>query len=231
MLEAGTKGGPIPLDATSHQLKFLVEIAMGKTPTTRTLRIIAKNDPAQAIKRDYDMLWSLIELDRIAKKYLLDDVSIHIQDIIVEEYVDEHAPLCLAYACQQTLPDGELAYNALVEFDNKMPTWMDDYFSDDSSGFLDYLSPTIDNMTTYFAKELGAEALLAYAKAMQRNIGNADSEEESETESEGKGWDWTEVAHTSVELMGIEDQRVYIEDCDSETDHDAEVFSGTSEEV
>jgi hypothetical protein len=158
-------------------------------------------------------------------------MTIHLRDIIVEDYIEDHAPLRLAYACQQTPPDEAIACNALAAFKNRMPAWMDDYFSSDSSGFSGHVSPTIDNMTSYFARELGAEGLLAYAKAMHRNVGDADSDAESESDSCGEGWDWDEVAHTFVELMGIEEQRVYIEDCESDTDEDAEIFSGSSEEV
>jgi hypothetical protein len=243
MLEAGTKGGPIPLEATSHQLSFIMDIAVGNIPRKHTLRVVAEQAPSEAINGKYHMLWSLIELDRIARKYLFDTVSTRLMRI-TETYAHTHAPLALAFACQQSPPHGSVARCALRAFEDDMPSWMIDYFDPCEPVYVhsgvtstpSRLSPALRSMTKSFAKSLGAEALLAYAKAMDRAICIAESKDEEdndrssgtdtgETErAKTESWDWCLVAQTFVEEMEIEHQEQPLMDgSDSESEPDERI--------
>jgi hypothetical protein len=219
---------------------------IGKTPKIGTLREIAKQAPAEAVDRNYHMLWRLMELDRIAVKYLFDSVSICMREIIAT-YAYSHAPMALAFACQQTPPHGTIARSALEAFENGMPCWMDEYFKEcepvddesDSGSTESSFSPAIHNLTKSFAKDLGAEALLAYAVALNKasilDDGMAWDESPHHAEERAKGgrWDWERVAKEFFREMDIKGRgTVFMEGPDSDTDEcmdDLDMLLGSPE--
>jgi hypothetical protein len=127
MLEAGTRGGPVPLEATSLQLKFLMDRVTGKTPHMETLKAISSTAPVAIRLHGWHALWSLLELGKIAKKYLLCDASDFIHRLIIC-YVDRNPPAALMHACQSSPFDANMAMAALKAFKDEMPIWMRAYF-------------------------------------------------------------------------------------------------------
>jgi hypothetical protein len=198
---------------------------VGRTPQKRTLRAIAQNAPKESIQRGYEKLWSLAELDGIACKYMLDDASKYIRDIIAD-MASDHAPFALAFACQCSPPHVHIIREALHAFENTMPLWMDDYFNQPLHLSEDHLSPAATNLTRSFARSLGAEGVLAYLKALDLNGGPV--------EDEGiVGWHWTSVARSFIREMDLEGQWNLMDghDTDSETESEADSDAEAEEEA
>jgi hypothetical protein len=173
LLNAGTKGGPIPLEATSVQLEFLVDRVTGKLPRMNTLKAIARRAPPDVKKNGWDILWSLLELDVIADKYLLLGVREHIRHLIAC-FANENPPATLAFACQCFPPDAECAIAALKAFEDEMPSWMSEYFAvstldrDCLLGLQQrYFSPKAPNISKKFAASLGLDGFHAYTCSLE----------------------------------------------------------------
>lgn len=172
MLEAGTRGGPVPLEATSLQLKFLMDRVTGKTPHMETLKAISSTAPVAIRLHGWHALWSLLELDKIAKKYLLCDASDFIHRLIIC-YVDRNPPAALMHACQSSPFDANMAMAALKAFKDEMPIWMRAYFdktrydANRPPGSKMYFTPGAHNIGPHFSDALGLEAFIAYTRALE----------------------------------------------------------------
>lgn len=190
---------------------------VGRTPRKQTLRAIAQTAPAKVIRDGYAKLWSLAELHGITSRYLLDNVGKYIRANI-SDIAHDHAPFALAFACQCTPPDVAVIHEALQAFESNMPTWMDDYFTPPSPLVQDdYLSPAAVNLTRSFARDLGAEGVLAYLNAL-------DANRELVKEGDDIDWNWAAVARSFIREMQLEKQWNLMDghDTDSESERDAE---------
>lgn len=166
MLNAGTKGGAVPLDATSLQLRFIMDRLTSRVPRYDTLKALAKTAPGEVIADGWHAIWSLIKLDDIAKKYLMTDASAYIHQLIAC-YADQNPPAVLVHSCQCSPIDGRMVMAALKAFKDEMAIWMDEYF--DKCTFIvrdhvvhSYFSSEASNLCKDFAMSLGFDAFFAY---------------------------------------------------------------------
>jgi hypothetical protein len=215
MLEAGTKGGPVPLEASSGQLKFIVKKITTGTFERPSLNSLAEKAPKSAYNNDYENLWNLIELHHIAEKYLFEDVGSGIRQLIAR-FTHEHPPLALVFACQCDPANGAIARAALQAFANHLDAHtIGHYFKssyDSRDEGISYASPLLDSVTRQFARELGGDAVLAYARALQGVFGSMTTSEYDEDDRE---LEWEKVADLFVEDMEInhqDDFRDFMED-------------------
>lgn len=203
MLIAGTRGGPIPLEATSVQLEFLMDRVTGKLPRMNTLKAIARRAPPDLKQNDWDILWSLLELDVIADKYLLFGVREYIRHLIAC-FADQNPPATLAFACQCSPIDPECAIAALKAFKDEMPRWMHEYFSRPSCNpdclvedQRRYYVPKASNTTKKFAASLGLDGFHAYTCSLE-----AWSTVNSEG---GRTYNWKMIACAFARSLGVAD--------------------------
>jgi hypothetical protein len=172
MLEAGTRGGVVPLDATSLQLKFLMDRVTGGNSSLDTLKAIASKAPVSVIGNSWQALYSLMELDNIANKYLFPQVSQYIH-LSIAAYAGQNPPAALLHACRSSPVNGAIATAALKAFRDEMPSWMGQYFQKSSwktepSGHIHFAYlPAAYNLHTDFAEALGLRAFLAYTRALE----------------------------------------------------------------
>lgn len=215
MLEAGTKGGPVPLEASSIQLKAIMEKLMtGKFQAT-TIIELRETTNESAIRNDYKDLSSWIDLHHISQKYLFEDVSSAIRGII-PHVAQQHPPMALAFACSCDPADATISRRAIKAFAvpmgehmighyyRQLYSYYEDVDGEEEVLELHYAAPFVENMSVPFARELGAEALLAFTRASQdvprpssaSPCYRQDNQEEV----------WGEVAEAFLAEMGIQHQ-------------------------
>jgi hypothetical protein len=203
MLEAGTTGGVVPLDASSLQLKFIMQRVTAGKFKWDTIVDLDKTAPQPAISNEYGKLWNLIELHGIAQKYLFEDVCSCIQHTIVG-YTYEHPPLALSFACQCNPPNAWIARAALQRFDRTMGSHMVGRYFLETQDYEGHPScnPLVKNFSLEFARELGVDALLAYTKVEQQVFDRAALS----INGFGNKADWSKFAELFIVELGIEDQ-------------------------
>jgi hypothetical protein len=206
MLEAGTKGGPVPLEASSGQLKFLMEkLTTGKFQRS-SLAQLAKSAPESAHEHDYENIWNLIAMHHVAEKYLFEDIGFGIRGLIAS-FAFEHSPMALAFACQCDPANESIIRAAIADFDKRLsPHMVGRYFKaskiNDEGDEL--VSPLFDNISQAFARELGVDGLLAHERALQAVFGPMKTS--SWHGANDAGFLWKLVADSFVTEMGIEHQ-------------------------
>jgi hypothetical protein len=201
MLEAGTRGGPVPLEATSLQLKLIMERVTAGKFKWATIADLVKTASQHARSHEYCALWNLIEIHGIAQKYLLEDVCFCIQHTIVG-FAHKHPPMALSFACQCDPPNAWIARAALQYFGDRMPAHMVGRYFLRVQQEDNYCNPLVQNFSLEFARELGVDALLAYTKIEQQVRGHVGSS----THGFGKETDWTKFAELFITELGIKDQ-------------------------
>lgn len=191
------------MEATSHQLKFIMErVTTGKFRWT-TLADVAGRVRGLAEYDSYPNLSNLIELHGIAQKYLLEEVCFSIRHTIVG-YAEEHPPMALSFACQCNPPSAPIARSALRNFarpmeDHMLGVYFVDFYTHEGE---DYCNPFVGNLSRNFARELGVDALLAYTKACLQVFGDHNPwTHEGDHDS-----DWRQVAELFIGELEIDNQ-------------------------
>lgn len=119
MLEAGTTGGPVPIEATALQLEFMMDRVTGKQSRVSTLQEISKQAPWRVKFQGWRVLWSLIEMDEIANKYMLTGVSEYLHRLIAS--CAEHNPPGTLHRASISFPvAAEMTMAAFKAFKDEM---------------------------------------------------------------------------------------------------------------
>jgi hypothetical protein len=215
MLEAGTKGGPVPLEASSIQLKAIMEkLLNGKFKASTLVELIETTDES-AIHNGYKDLSCFINLHHICQKYLFDDVSSVIRGIIVH-FVHQHPPMALAFACGCDPANAPISREAIKAFATPMGEHMIGHYYrklyshyeavHDDEGVLEivYAAPFVENISQPFARELGADALLAFTRASQEVFKHSPALPSYGQYNQQEAW--SKVAEAFIAEMGIQDQ-------------------------
>ncbi|KAJ9103614.1 hypothetical protein QFC20_004770 [Naganishia adeliensis] len=209
MLEAGTKGGPVPLQADSLQLGFIMDRVCGKVPRWDTLKALAMTAPRPVILDGRHAIWALSKLDEIAKKYLLIGMSEYVQQLIIN-YAGQNPPppAVLLHACQSSPIHGRMASAASEAFQNEMPIWMNEYFEKSTyaprhdPAKRHFFIPEATNLRQSFVEALGVRVFFAYSRALKegslylRNVADTDF-------VKPMGFDWNNVAKVFMATMTI----------------------------
>jgi hypothetical protein len=166
------------------------------------LQDISRKAPFEPKFYGWRALWSLIEMDKIAKKYLLTAVSRHLHRMIAY-YAAQNPPETFLYACTSYPVDAEMAVCALRCFQDEMPGWMSDYFENGTpsasrSGDGVGLNPAAHKLRQSFAESLGLKAHIAYTKA----LGNGCIDGKR-TATGGVCYNWHVVADLFLQAMQI----------------------------
>jgi hypothetical protein len=207
MLEAGTRGGPVPLEATSLQLMFIMDRICGKVPRWETLKELAMTAPRTVILDGWHAIWALLRLKEIVDKYLLVGVSEYVAQLIIN-YAEQNPPAVLFRACQSSPIDSRMAVAALKAFRNEMPIWMNEYFERseynprNELGKQHYFIPHATNLRLDFVEALGLRVFYAYSQALKAGsvlLSNAADQ----TFVKHTGYDWNVVAETFMATMAI----------------------------
>jgi hypothetical protein len=195
-LEAGTDGGPVPLEGPSDFWRFILDQVIRKTTCPiETVELYAPED----VKRNYwEYLWSMMELRNLTERYMFASVSDYLHSEIID-CVKHNPPQVFLYACGLTPPDGNMAKAALNAFRDRMPGWLGMYFDDQERILRDkrYHVPSPENFTRSFIEALGIEVFCTLKQAMRDNSVDFLS-------GKNRSWLWNRVAIDFVEMMDWE---------------------------
>jgi hypothetical protein len=209
MFEAGTKGGPVPLEADSLQLRFIMDRVCGKVPRWDTLKALATTAPRPIRLDGWHTIWALLKLDEITKKYLLIGVSEYVQQLIIN-YAEQNPPAILLHACQSSPINDRMAFAALKAFRDEMPIWMNQYFEDSlydprkDPAERHFFSPEATNLRQDFVEALGLRVFFAYPRALKEGTDpDPVLAALNDTLAKHAGYDWNVVAKRFMATMSI----------------------------